>query len=107
MADLTMLDNPVWHALTTVQQQLARSNGLARRYRSDVSPLSALAAPILEAFADMHALTGKDESIGFFTSAPIEVPANWKTVRTLWIDQMFCPEAPFSDTAKNISTASP
>ena len=35
------LDNPIWFALTTEHQTLARSHGLARRYPPDVSPLAA------------------------------------------------------------------
>jgi ribosomal protein S18 acetylase RimI-like enzyme len=90
MIDFTPLDNPVWFALITGHQSMARSNGLARRYPSDVSPLAALAEPTPKAFADLSALVGPEESVGLFTTEPLEVPDDWQVVRTRWIDQMTC-----------------
>jgi GNAT superfamily N-acetyltransferase len=88
--DFAPLDNPIWFSLTSGHQSLARSAGLARRYPSDVSPLSALAEPTPRAFADMTALVGPDESAGLFTIQPIDVPADWNVARTRWIEQMVC-----------------
>src|SRR5258708_19434383 len=53
---LESLDNPIWFALTTEHQFLARSHGLARRYPPDVSPLAALLHPTKDDFADLQRL---------------------------------------------------
>jgi predicted GNAT family acetyltransferase len=92
--DVAALDNPIWSALTTVQQSVARVSGLARRYPSDMSPLAALAEPTPRAFADLSALVGPDERVGLFTIAPLEVPRDWEVVRARWIDQMTCSALP-------------
>jgi ribosomal protein S18 acetylase RimI-like enzyme len=90
VTDFTPLDNPVWHALNSVHQSMARSVGLARRYPSDVSPLSALGEPTSAAFSELRALVGPEEKVGFFTAEPLEVPGDWMVVRTRLIDQMVC-----------------
>jgi hypothetical protein len=50
------LDNPIWFALTTEHRSLACSQGLARRYPPDVSPLAALLHPTNDGFADLQRL---------------------------------------------------
>jgi ribosomal protein S18 acetylase RimI-like enzyme len=87
---LRELDNPVWHALNAAHRSMALSAGLARRYPSNVSPLSALGEPTRAAFADLRALVGPEEKVGFFTAEPLEVPADWMLIRTRVIDQMIC-----------------
>jgi hypothetical protein len=70
------LDNPIWFALTTAHQSLARKRGSA-----DLSS---------EAFADLSALVEPREIVALFTTVPLDVPGNWETLRTRWIDQMVC-----------------
>jgi predicted GNAT family acetyltransferase len=86
------LDNPVWGALTSAQRELARENGLARRFPSDVSPLAAIERPTPAAFTDLRELVGPQESVGLVTRESLEVPAEWEVVRSRWIDQMVCGE---------------
>jgi ribosomal protein S18 acetylase RimI-like enzyme len=83
-----MLDNPVWSALTTEHVPLARGSGLARRYASDVSPLSALREPSAEAFADLALLAPPGEGVALVTTAEVELPEDWRLVFDRWIDQM-------------------
>jgi ribosomal protein S18 acetylase RimI-like enzyme len=90
---LASLDNPIWFALTTEHQTLARSHGLARRYPPDVSPLAALLHPTNDAFADLRQLVSPDEHVALFTGTPLDVPGDWQIERSRWIDQMIC-EAP-------------
>ena len=40
--DALLLDNPIWHALSTEQSALAQGNGLAKRFPSDVAPFGGL-----------------------------------------------------------------
>jgi GNAT superfamily N-acetyltransferase len=87
---LEPLDNPIWSALTTEHQFLARSHGLARRYPPDVSPLAAFLHPTEGAFADLHRLVNPGEHVAFFTASPFDVPGGWQVDRSRWIDQMIC-----------------
>jgi ribosomal protein S18 acetylase RimI-like enzyme len=88
------LDNPIWFALTTEHQRLARSHGLARRYPPDVSPLVALLRPTNDAFADLQHLVSHGEHVALFTAGPLDVPGDWHVDRSRWIDQMICEALP-------------
>jgi len=90
---LDSLDNPIWSALTTEHQHLARSHGLARRYPPDVSPFAAFLHPTEEAFVDLQRLVSPGEHVAFFTASPFDVPGDWEVDRSRWIDQMVCEAA--------------
>jgi hypothetical protein len=90
---LDSLDNPIWSALTTGHQHLARSHGLARRYPPDVSPFAAFLHPTEDAFVDLQRLVSPGEHVAFFTASPFDVPAGWQVDRSRWIDQMICEAA--------------
>ena len=103
MIDLNVLDNPVWGALTTAQQSMARSFGWARRFPNDVSPLAALQNPTRAAFSDLCTLVSPQESVGLFMREPIEVPGEWEITRSRPIDQMvFTESAPSTESASGI-----
>ena len=84
------LDNPIWASLTEGHSAMARKNGDARRYPSDVSPLAALKEPSASAFSDLSALVGPEESVGLFTVKPLQTPGDWRIVRSRVIEQMIC-----------------
>jgi len=88
--DFTALDNPIWNALTSGHESLARLNGDARRYPSDVSPLTGLRTTDAPSFADLRPLVANGESVALFTTAPVVVPDEWRVVRARYIDQMVC-----------------
>ena len=46
---LDPLDNPAWRALTGEQREFGVAGVLAARYRSDVSPIAAVAESSIEA----------------------------------------------------------
>jgi ribosomal protein S18 acetylase RimI-like enzyme len=91
---LDSLDNPIWSALTTEHQHLARSHGLARRYPPDVSPFAAFLHPTEDAFADLQRLVSPGEHVAFFTAAPFDLPSSWQVERSRWIDQMISEATP-------------
>lgn len=91
---MIVLDNPIWNALTSAHRPMARINGLAARYPSDVSPLTGLGELSPQAFEDLKPLVGEDEQVALFTPAPVEVPAGWQAVKARYIDQMVCAEPP-------------
>jgi len=90
VTDLTVLDNPIWHSLTTAHRKLSRRHGLACRYPKDVSPLAAMQSPSAQAYEDLRALVGADEGVGLFTAEPLDVPSDWQVARARLIDQMIC-----------------
>lgn len=92
MTDFTVLDNPIWHALTTVHQSMAQVAGIARRYPSKISPLVGLLHPTPAAFSDLRTLVEPNESVGLFTFDTLEVPSDWQVIRTRPIEQMVCTE---------------
>jgi predicted GNAT family acetyltransferase len=90
MTDFTPLENPVWSSLTTGHRAMARTSGLAMRYPSDISPLSAIRESSREAFADLRALTQPGEVVGLVTGFEVAVPDDWEIVLNRFIDQMVC-----------------
>ena len=86
----TALDNPIWHALTSRHASLAQAHGRARRFLSDVSPLSAVESANEDELVDMVPLVPRGESIALFTTRPLKIPAPWNVVKARFIDQMVC-----------------
>ncbi|MDA0162990.1 GNAT family N-acetyltransferase [Solirubrobacter ginsenosidimutans] len=82
------LDNPIYSALATDQAPFALTNGLARRFPLEVSPLAGLRDGSPEAFADLRELAEPGDRFGLFTIAELEVPDDWELVGERWIDQM-------------------
>lgn len=90
MTTFDVLDNPIWESLISTHANLARSNGSARRYVSQVSPLAAVSKPTPTAFFDLAALMTSEERVGLFTAQPLEVPDGWEIIRSRPIEQMIC-----------------
>jgi predicted GNAT family acetyltransferase len=84
------LDNPVWESLTSIHANLARSNGSARRYASQVSPFAAMSKPTPTAFADLATLVKSEERVGLATIDPLQVADGWETIFSRPIEQMIC-----------------
>ncbi len=89
-----MLDHPIWAALTTTHRSLAIVHGRARRYPPSLARFAALEEPEPAAFADLRALAPSGDGIGLFTPEALDVPAGWRVVRRLTIEQMVCSEPP-------------
>lgn len=83
-----VLDNPVWHALTSAHGAMAQVNGLAARYPGDVSPLVGLREPTPQAFEDLSAMVAMGEEVWLLTPQPLDLPAGWEVLRARYIDQM-------------------
>ncbi len=90
MIDPILLDNPIWHALTSAQRGIARAHGLAARFAPGISPLAALSEQSPQAFADLRALVAPGEVVALFTTAPVAVPEDWNVRVARYIDQMVC-----------------
>ena len=90
MTDLSPLDNPIWHALTTGHRDLRRSpawrlaiQATCRRWRACMRRPRRLSRILSD-------LVGTDEGVGLFTTEPITPPADWQVVRARPIEQMIC-----------------
>jgi ribosomal protein S18 acetylase RimI-like enzyme len=82
------LDNPVYSALQTGHASFAIAHGAACRYPAAVSPFAGLRAPTPEAFADLWELVVPGERVALLSTAPLELPGDWRLVGSRWIDQM-------------------
>ncbi|HTV95753.1 MAG TPA: GNAT family N-acetyltransferase [Steroidobacteraceae bacterium] len=58
-----LFSNPVWHALHGPHRHLALAQGAACRYRADVCPFAAIAAPADGAFDALRSLLAPAESV--------------------------------------------
>jgi predicted GNAT family acetyltransferase len=92
MTTFDELDNPVWEALSSLHANLARSNGSARRYSSQVSPFAAVSEPTPKALSDLAALVTSEEKVGLATAEPLPVAKDWETIFSRPIEQMICTE---------------
>lgn len=83
-----LLDNPIWHALTTAHAHLAEGDGLARRYPMTVTPLAGMIEQGTAAYASLAAaLRGQSHAAVFLDSAPVP-PRGWELHRAQLITQM-------------------
>ncbi|MDE1148195.1 MAG: GNAT family N-acetyltransferase [Azospirillaceae bacterium] len=95
MADLTLLDNPVWNAVTTAHQPLGQVHGRAARYQEHISPLAGLAEPSAAALADLATLVPAGHTIGLVSPTALDFPAqDWQVLRAREVDQMVCQDPP-------------
>jgi ribosomal protein S18 acetylase RimI-like enzyme len=92
MTTFNALDNPIWESLTSMHANMARSNGSARRYANQVSPLAAVSKPTPAAFSDLTALVKSGEHVGLFTAERLQFTDDWETIRSRPIEQMICTE---------------
>jgi ribosomal protein S18 acetylase RimI-like enzyme len=60
------LDNPIWQSLNTSHASLAESNGRARKFVFEVSPLGGMADESGQSYAALAELLQPDERVGIF-----------------------------------------
>ena len=94
MADLELLDNPIWTALTTEHRHLALGDGVARRYPAAIGPLSGIANQSDQAYTALRDLAGSSSLVGLFLEEPYAPRPGWKLMRDGRMVQMICLEAP-------------
>jgi predicted GNAT family acetyltransferase len=75
------LDNAVWWALGSRHQELSRTRGRARAYRSDVSVFAAVDTFDPASWSDLAALLGPSRHAALFRSeVPSDLPSGWVVV---------------------------
>lgn len=78
MENPTVLDNPIWHALTTAQSELAERHQQARRYPHDIGPFCGMAEQTQEAYNALMPLTEQEEQVVLFLNEPAITPQGWQ-----------------------------
>jgi len=87
------LDNVIWQALTTRQASFAQASGSARKFLSDVGPLSAFGNGEADGFESLAALLG-DQDLGvLFLEHPYEARAGWEWIAGAALVQMVSEKA--------------
>ena len=75
-ADLTLLNNPIWYALSTDQSYLAQSNHLAKRFPRDVAPFGAMQTQSPAEYEALAQILSGDTAALFLDSKPT-LPTGW------------------------------
>jgi predicted GNAT family acetyltransferase len=88
------LDNPIWHALSSVHSFFAEGDGLAKRYPTEVAPLAAVREQSPQAYSSLGELLGEQDIAVMFLDAPPRPPEGWRLVRGLLMEQMVCTTPP-------------
>jgi predicted GNAT family acetyltransferase len=84
----SLLDNPVWSALSTTHASFAEGDDLAKRYPVDVAPFAATRGQSSESYRSLARLLGP-EGTGAIPLATMPVlPAGWTVVRKIDSAQM-------------------
>jgi ribosomal protein S18 acetylase RimI-like enzyme len=96
--DASLLDNPIWHALSTEQAYLAQGNRLAKRFPRDVAPFGALVDQSAASYEALHKVF-PEEAAALFLDAEPQPPPGWAILRTGLMYQMVC-DTPTPGNAK-------
>lgn len=86
--DESLLDNPIWNALLTDHRELAVGNGEAKRYPSEIGPLSGMSHQSAAGYRSLQKLTGSDGVLVLFYQEPPSPPEGWTLVRGGLLHQM-------------------
>ncbi len=87
-AQPSLLDNPVWNALSTTHASFAEGDELAKRYPSDVAPFAATHDQSAECYHSLSRLLGPEGTAAIpLTTIPV-LPAGWSVVRKIDSAQM-------------------
>jgi ribosomal protein S18 acetylase RimI-like enzyme len=84
-ADLTLLNNAIWYALSTEQSHLAQGNHLAKRFPRDISPFGAIKTQ--SDYETLGRLLSGDTIALCFDSKP-NLPPDWAARINLDVYQM-------------------
>jgi GNAT superfamily N-acetyltransferase len=102
-----VLDNPIWHALSSANAHFAEGDGLAKRYQTDIGPLSGMKDTSPKAYQSLAQLLGPDDiSVLFLTELPTP-PDSLRLIQCFPMYQMIClepPALPQTDSIKPLTS---
>jgi len=85
---LSVLDNPVWSALSTTHAFFAEGNELAKRYPVDVAPFAATRDQSAESYHSLSQLLGPGGTAALPLVTMPTLPTGWTFVRRVDSAQM-------------------
>jgi ribosomal protein S18 acetylase RimI-like enzyme len=86
--DVTLLDRPIWSALTTSHRHLAEGGSRALRYPVDMTPFADMVDMSEASFAALGDLLSGPQVAALFTPDTVDVPAGFKVVLAETGEQM-------------------
>jgi predicted GNAT family acetyltransferase len=89
LSDTVLLDNPVWHALSTAQSALAVGNVLAKRFPMDIAPFGGLIDQSAAAYRALEEILPGAVTALALDAKPI-LPRSWDLVHSGEMYQMVC-----------------
>lgn len=92
--DFSLLDNPIWNSLATRHSPLCEGGGLARRYRSEIGPLSGVETASSAAYDELARLVPVGDLAVLFLQDRSDFPAGWEVIRDGTLVQMVCDRRP-------------
>lgn len=85
---LTLLDKPIWNALSTEHLRLALGGELARRYPPEIGPLSGIPEQTAECYEALRRLAKPGDVMVLFSLEELQIPAGWTVVFSGQLYQM-------------------
>lgn len=85
---LSLLDNPVWNALSTTHASFAEGDEIAKRYPVDVAPFAATHDQSAESYGSLAQLLGAEGTAALVGFAMPDLPGGWAVVRSVSSSQM-------------------
>jgi predicted GNAT family acetyltransferase len=85
---LSVLDDPVWGALSTTHSSFAEGDELAKRYPVDVAPFAATRDQSAEAYHSLAQLLGPGGTAALPLATMPNIPAGWTVLRKADATQM-------------------
>jgi ribosomal protein S18 acetylase RimI-like enzyme len=76
----TVLDNPVYHALSTGDAHLSFGTKNVKYFDKEVSPFAGFADGYSRGFEELHGLLNKDRKILYASIKEIDIPEGWQQI---------------------------
>ncbi len=89
--NLELLDNPIWHALASYQQDFAIQNSHAKMLSAEIGPFGAIESATPENLNGLaELLSANHATIAWFSPCQLELPESLELLTTLEVRQMVC-----------------
>jgi len=92
--DATVLDNPIWNALSTAHAHFAEGDDLAKRYQTDIGPLAGMKDQSPGAYHSLALLLEPNNIAVLFLTEPPTPPKELRLLQCFPMYQMICPAPP-------------
>ena len=94
VTDFSPLDEPIWQALSTTHACLAVGDDHAKRYPTDIGPLSGMKDQSAASYRSLAQLMSADDVAVLFLRTLPSPPEGWQIVTAFPMEQMVCDTPP-------------